>query len=83
MRAPPLAWQLTLAFLLTFLFLVGLIGWLQNVHILTANGMYKSIQAEPWIHDFADAQHCEWINRVLAGNVKPSARYFLRQNRSS
>ena len=56
MRAPPLAWQLTLAFLLTLLFLTGLIGWLQNVHILTANGMYKSIEAEPWIHDFAQAR---------------------------
>ncbi|HEU5096584.1 MAG TPA: hypothetical protein VFT77_15580 [Reyranella sp.] len=56
MRAPSLGWQLALAFLLTLLFLVGLIGWLQNVHILTANGMYKSIQAEPWIHDFADAR---------------------------
>ncbi|HKU94742.1 MAG TPA: hypothetical protein VJR58_05675, partial [Vineibacter sp.] len=56
MRAPSLAWQLTLAFLLTLLFLTGLIGWLQNVHILTANGMYKSIEAEPWIHDFAHAR---------------------------
>ena len=31
--------------------LCGLIAWLQNVHIITANGMYKSIQAEPWIAD--------------------------------
>ena len=29
--------------------LCGLIGWLQNVHIISSNGMYKSIQAEPWI----------------------------------
>src|SRR5204863_2607949 len=50
------AWQLLLAFLLALLFLCGLIGWLQNVHIITANGMYKSIQAEPWIGDFAHAR---------------------------
>ena len=34
----------------------GLIAWLQNVHIITANGMYKSIQAEPWIADSAHAR---------------------------
>ncbi len=56
MRAPSLGWQLALAFVLSLLFLVGLIVWLQNVHILTANGMYKSIEAEPWIHDFAGAR---------------------------
>ncbi|TMJ24718.1 MAG: hypothetical protein E6G95_17685, partial [Alphaproteobacteria bacterium] len=50
------AWQSALAFLLALLFLCGLIGWLQNVHIITANGMYKSIQAEPWIGDFAHAR---------------------------
>ena len=50
------AWQSALAFLLALLFLCGLIGWLQNVHIITANGMYKSIQAEPWIDDFAHAR---------------------------
>jgi hypothetical protein len=38
-----------LAFALSLLVLCGLIGWLQNVHIISANGMYKSIQAEPWI----------------------------------
>ncbi len=43
------AWQLLLAFALSLLVLCGLIGWLQNVHIISANGMYKSIQAEPWI----------------------------------
>lgn len=47
-RTPP-AWQLLLAFTLSLLVLCGLIGWLQNVHIISANGMYKSIQAEPWI----------------------------------
>src|SRR5689334_10872197 len=56
MKAPALGWQLLLAFLLSFLFLVGLIAWLQNVHILTLNGMYKSIEAEPWIHDFRHAR---------------------------
>jgi hypothetical protein len=56
MTAPSLRWQLALAFSLSLLFMVGMIGWLQNVHILTANGMYKSIEAEPWIHDFAHAR---------------------------
>jgi hypothetical protein len=36
--------------------LCSLIAWLQNVHIITANGMYKSIQAEPWIADPARAR---------------------------
>ena len=44
-------WQLLLAFTVSLTMLCGLIGWLQNVHIITANGMYKSIQAEPWIAD--------------------------------
>jgi hypothetical protein len=48
--------QAALAFVVSLLFLCGLIGWLQNVHIITANGMYKSIQAEPWISDFAHAR---------------------------
>ncbi len=56
MKAPALGWQLALAFVLSFLFLAGLIGWLQNVHIITGNGMYKAIQAEPWIADFANAR---------------------------
>jgi len=43
------AWQLLLAFALSLSVLCGLIAWLQNVHIISANGMYKSIQAEPWI----------------------------------
>src|SRR5215212_603227 len=51
MRAPAPGWQVALAFVLSLLFLAGLIAWLQNVHIITANGMYKSIQAEPWIAD--------------------------------
>src|SRR4029077_20625530 len=55
-RVPALGWQMTLAFVLSLLFLNGLIAWLQNVHMITANGMYKSIQAEPWIDDFAHAR---------------------------
>jgi len=56
MKAPALGWQLASAFVLSLLVLVGLIAWLQNVHIITANGMYKSIQAEPWIADPAHAR---------------------------
>ncbi len=55
-RAPALGWQMAMAFALSLLLLTGLIGWLQNVHMITANGMYKSIQAEPWIADFAHAR---------------------------
>jgi hypothetical protein len=50
------AWQLLLVFAISLLVLCGLIDWLQNVHIITANGMYKSIQAEPWIADPAHAR---------------------------
>jgi hypothetical protein len=50
-----LSGQLLLAFVLSLLALAGLIGWLQDVHIVTANGMYKAIQAEPWIADFRHA----------------------------
>lgn len=56
MKVPALGWQMALAFILSLLFLCGLIGWLQNVHMITANGMYKSIQAEPWIADAAHAR---------------------------
>src|SRR5689334_19340700 len=56
MKAPAPGWQAALAFVLSLLFLCSLIGWLQNVHIITANGMYKSIQAEPWIADFSNAR---------------------------
>ena len=52
--APPA--QLLLVFATSLLVLLGLIDWLQNVHIITANGMYKSIQAEPWIADPAHAR---------------------------
>ncbi len=51
----PLA-HLLLAFGLSLAVLCGLIAWLQNVHIITANGMYKSIQAEPWIADPSHAR---------------------------
>ncbi len=33
-----------------------LIGWLHNVHIISSNGMYKSIQAEPWISNPSTAR---------------------------
>lgn len=56
MHSSALGAQMVLAFALSLLFLAGLIGWLQNVHMITANGMYKSIQAEPWIADFAHAR---------------------------
>jgi hypothetical protein len=36
--------------------LLGLIVWLDNVHIATLNGMYKSIQLEAWIHTPANAR---------------------------
>jgi hypothetical protein len=57
-EAPPRTqvWHLLLVFAISLLLLCGLIGWLQNVHILTNNGMYKSIQAEPWIADPANAR---------------------------
>ena len=48
--------QTALAFCLSLLFLCGLVAWLQNVHIVTANGMYKSIQAELWIANPATAR---------------------------
>ena len=49
MRQAAPTWQLLLAFALSLTVLCGLIGWLQNVHIISSNGMFKSIQAEPWI----------------------------------
>ncbi len=39
------------AFVLSLLVYIGVILWLDNVHIGTSNGMYKAIQAEPWIAD--------------------------------
>ncbi len=56
MKTPALGWPTALAFLLSLILLCSLIGWLQNVHMITANGMYKSIQAEPWIADFRHAR---------------------------
>jgi hypothetical protein len=55
-KAPALGWPTALAFLLSLILFCSLIGWLQNVHMITANGMYKSIQAEPWIADFRHAR---------------------------
>src|SRR5262245_15237326 len=49
-------WQLLLTFVVSLFFLCSLIGWLQNVHIITNNGMYKSIEAEPWIADAGRAR---------------------------
>ncbi|MSP76879.1 MAG: hypothetical protein EXR12_12165, partial [Rhodospirillaceae bacterium] len=51
MRVPAFGWQVALAFVLSLLVLEGTIAWLGNVHIATSNGMYKAIQAEPWIAD--------------------------------
>lgn len=56
MKAPALGWQLLLTFLLSLAALTGLIGWLQNVNIITGNGLYKAMQAEPWISDFRHAR---------------------------
>ncbi|WP_298313645.1 hypothetical protein [Reyranella sp.] len=56
MTRPTPAWQLLLAFALSLSTLCLLIGWLQNVHIISSNGMYKSIQAEPWIADPSTAR---------------------------
>jgi len=56
MKAPARGWPTALAFVLSLIVLCSLIGWLQNVHMITANGMYKSIQAEPWIADFRHAR---------------------------
>ena len=52
MKAPALGWQLLATFVLSLAVLIGLIGWLQNVNIITGNGLYKAMQAEPWIADF-------------------------------
>jgi hypothetical protein len=54
-KAAP-AWQLLLAFVLSLVVLSSLISWLDNVHIISANGMYKSIQGEPWITEFSKAR---------------------------
>lgn len=56
LRRLSVGWQAAFVFLLSLVALSGLIGWLQNVHIFTSNGMYKSIQAEPWIADPAHAR---------------------------
>ena len=55
MKVPALRWQLALAFTVALAILVGQIVWLENVHVMTTNGMYKSLQAEPWIADPAHA----------------------------
>lgn len=55
MKVSALGWQLTLAFLVSLAVLCGQIAWLQNVHVMTTNGLYKSLQAGPWITDPAHA----------------------------
>jgi hypothetical protein len=51
-----LAAQLALVFAVSLAGLVGLIAWLENVHVITANGMFKALQALPWISDFRNAR---------------------------
>jgi hypothetical protein len=41
--------QAAFVFLLSLIACQGAILWLDNVHIVTSNGLYKAIQAEPWI----------------------------------
>ena len=55
MKSLDLRGQLALAFVVSLAVLCGQIVWLENVHILTTNGMYKSLQGEPWILDPARA----------------------------
>ena len=71
MKKTPPAWHLLLAFVLTLAFLAGLIGWLQNVHIFTTNGMFKSILTEPWIHDPVNASldHSNYLYYPLYGRL--------------
>ncbi len=49
MTAPNFRGQITLVFVLSLAVFQGTILWLDNVHIATANGLYKSLQAAPWI----------------------------------
>ena len=53
-RPPP--WSLPLVFGLSLAVFCGLVAALQNVHILTSNGLYKSLDAAPWIADPASAR---------------------------
>ena len=39
--------------LVGLLILGGLLVWLDDVHIVTTNGMYKSIRVESWVSSFA------------------------------
>ncbi|MFO1081824.1 MAG: hypothetical protein U1E23_14485 [Reyranellaceae bacterium] len=54
--ARPPWWSLPLVFALSLALLCGLIAGLHNVHILTSNGLYKSLEAAPWIADPATAR---------------------------
>ncbi len=49
MTAAALRWHIAAVFLLSLIVFQGAIAWLDNVHIATANGLYKSLQAAPWI----------------------------------
>ena len=49
MKAPTVLWQSSAAFFLSLLVFIAVILWLDNVHVVTMTGMYKAIQAEPWI----------------------------------
>ncbi len=51
MKPAAIAWQATAIFCLSLLFFVAVILWLDNVHVVTMTGMFKSIQAEAWITD--------------------------------
>lgn len=46
-----MAWQATAVFFLSLVLFIAVILWLENVHLVTMTGMFKSIQAEPWIAD--------------------------------
>lgn len=64
MKGPTVAWQATVAFLLSLLFFVAVILWLDNVHVVTMTGMSKSIQAEAWIADPSTA-HLDHSNYLF------------------
>ena len=51
-----LGWQLALVFAVSLAGLESLIVWLENVHVVTANGMFKALQGVPWIVDFTHAR---------------------------
>jgi len=48
--------DLVLIFVVAFLSLIALIVWLDNAEGITGNGVFKAIQAKPWIADPATAR---------------------------